>query len=531
MGSRKEWMESSQGCYRFFNPGAASGKELTFGKRGDHHYSSDLAGSVPEGSENELASLLMYAPIPGMTANQVLQAFHRDAPFLFLGAAIVSVGLVAAAFSAIRRKPDPLLIYLSLFAVLYGLRMWIQTELLDLTMQGSSLFPRFRSAMNFVIPIPGFLFFNAVGFLHRQARIAAYVLGMVFGALAIAVLVFGPHRIFDLAENVLVIGILWIVVARPARGGLPQQDFVVIRRGLLIFAVFALWQNFQSVLGFRFRDVEPVGFVALLAALGYVAARQTLERDQQLSEIQKELEVAKRIQLSILPVAFPNSANFRVAARYVPMTSVAGDFYDFIVADDAHAALLIADVSGHGVPAALIASMVKVAATSQRANAADPARLLAGMNAILCGNTQSQFVTAACVYLDSQSRELRYSAAGHPPMLLLRGGKVLEIAENGLILAVFDFATYTNVAHSLESGDRLLLYTDGVVEAANGRGDFFGQEALSALLQQTSELPPSEASGRIVSAVRQWSASQDDDLTVLVCDYAPREQESRAIAS
>src|SRR6202042_3602649 len=258
------------------------------------------------------------------------------------------------------------------------------------------------------------------------------------------VLVFGPHRIFDLAENVLVIGILWIVVARPARGGLPQQDFVVIRRGLLIFAVFALWQNFQSVLGFRFRDVEPVGFVALLAALGYVAARQTLERDQQLSEIQKDLEVAKRIQLSILPARFPHSANFRVAARYVPMTSVAGDFYDFIVADDRQAGLLIADVSGHGVPAALIASMVKVAATAQRANAADPAGLLAGMNAVLCGNTQNQFVTAAYVYLDAASKSFRYSAAGHPPMLLLRNGEVMEIVENGLILAAFDYATYTN---------------------------------------------------------------------------------------
>jgi phosphoserine phosphatase RsbU/P len=89
------------------------------------------------------------------------------------------------------------------------------------------------------------------------------------------------------------------------------------------------------------------------------------------------------LQLSILPAAFPNSANFRVAGLYVPMTSVAGDFYDFIVPDDTRAGLLIADVSGHGVPAALIASMVKVAATAQRANAADPARFLAGMNAVL----------------------------------------------------------------------------------------------------------------------------------------------------
>ena len=104
--------------------------------------------------------------------------------------------------------------------------------------------------------------------------------------------------------------------------------------------------------------VEPFGFVAFLGALGYVAARQTVERDQQLGEIQKELEVARRIQLSILPGGFPVSRNFRVAARYVPMTSVAGDFYDFLVASDTQAGLLIADVSGHGVPAALIASCI-----------------------------------------------------------------------------------------------------------------------------------------------------------------------------
>jgi sigma-B regulation protein RsbU (phosphoserine phosphatase) len=224
--------------------------------------------------------------------------------------------------------------------------------------------------------------------------------------------------------------------------------------------------------------------------------------------------------LSILPGAFPDSSNFRVAARYVPMTSVAGDFYDFIVADDRQAGLLIADVSGHGVPAALIASMVKLAATSQRANAGDPAALLSGMNASLHGNTQNQFVTAAYVYLDSASRTLQYSAAGHPPMLLLRNGKVEEIVENGLMLAAFDFAKYTTAAHRLEAGDRLLLYTDGIVEAANAKGDFFGQDALAALLRQTAGLRPSDAVDRIISSVQQWANSQDDDLTVLVCDYA-----------
>jgi sigma-B regulation protein RsbU (phosphoserine phosphatase) len=342
------------------------------------------------------------------------------------------------------------------------------------------------------------------------------------GLFSAATLAFGEHRSFYQIANVLVIAAVIVVVVRSIGQSADSQDLVVIRRGGLIFAAFIFWENIRAFLGLRLPNVEPLGFVAFLAALGYVAARQTLDRDLQLGKIQKELEVARRIQVSILPAAFPDSANFQVAAPYVPMTSVAGDFYDFIVADDQHAGLLIADVSGHGVPAALIASMVKVAATSQRANAADPARLLAGMNAVLCGNTQDQFVTAAYVYLDSESRELRYSAAGHPPMLRLRGEEVVEIVENGLILAAFDHATYSTAARRLEPGDRLLLYTDGIVEAASASGESFGQETLGTLLRQTAGVDPGNAADQIISAVQNWAASQDDDLTVLVCDYLGR---------
>ncbi len=463
----------------------------------------------------------MYVPAPEMTADQVLQVFHHDAPSLFLGAAIVAVGLVATAFSVLRRKLDPVLIYFALFAVLYGLRMWIQANLLQLMMQGSPFYTRLRHAIDFVVPIPAFFFLDAAGFLHRRTRNATRLLAVILGGLALATLAVGSRNIFYTINAVLIIAALTTLVLISMRRSSADRDAIVIRRGLLIFAAFIFWENFRSLLGISLPDIEPIGFVAFLVALGYVAARQTLQRDQQLSEIQKELEVAKRMQLSILPSGFPNSAGFTVAARYVPMTSVAGDFYDFIVADDQQAGLLIADVSGHGVPAALIASMVKLAASSQRANADDPARLLAGMNAALCGNTQNQFVTAAYVHLDSVSGMLRYSAAGHPPMLLLRKGEVQEIVENGLMLAAFDFATYTNTARPLEPGDRLLLYTDGLIEAVNGRGDSFGQDTLSALLRQTAELPPSAASDRIISAVQQWSASQDDDLTVLICDYIP----------
>jgi sigma-B regulation protein RsbU (phosphoserine phosphatase) len=468
----------------------------------------------------------MYAPVPELTADQVLLAFRHDAPSLLFGAIIMAVGVVAAVFSVLRRKYDRLLIYLGLLAGLYGLRMWMQSQLLLLTMQEWPFYARFASAIDFVVPIPAILFLDAAGFLHRKMRGGTYVMEGILALLALGTLAVGRQNIFYTINAVLIIAALTTLVLISTGRRSADRDAIVIRRGLLIFAAFIFWENFRNILGIRLPDIEPIGFVAFLTALGYVAARQTLQRDLQLREIQKELEVARRIQLSILPGEFPNFTNFRVAARYVPMTSVAGDFYDFIVADDNRAGLLIADVSGHGVPAALIASMVKLAATSQRANASDPARLLAGMNAALCGNTQNQFVTAAYVHLDSIAGTLRYSAAGHPPMLLLRRGEVIEISENGLILAAFDYATYTNGTRQLEPGDRFLLYTDGVVEAANAAGDFFGQDALAAVLRQTAELAPAEASDQIVSAVQRWSASQDDDLTVLICDYVARKQES-----
>lgn len=104
-------------------------------------------------------------------------------------------------------------------------------------------------------------------------------------------------------------------------------------------------------------------------------------------------------------------------------------------------------------------------------------------------------------------------------MLLLRDDRIIQVEENGLILASFDFAAYSNATQRLETGDRILLYTDGIVEASNASGDFLGHDALCELLRKTAGLSSSEAADSIMSSVRQWAAKQEDDLTVLVCDY------------
>jgi len=461
----------------------------------------------------------MLAPEVQFTAKQVLSAFHHDEPFLFLGASFTTVALLCAAISLLRRKFDALLLWLAAFAFLYGQRMWLNTQILDFTLAGEPLFGRINWAINFLTPVPAFLFFQTAGLLPRRGKLFTTALVSLFLGLAITTLLVGQLKILHTINNVAVIAALPFVLVRTYLQGSTNRDFVIMRRGLLCFVVLALWDNTLGDFWLRRRSLEPYGFAAFLGCLGYVAARRALQRDREYSEIQQELDLARRMQLSILPGAFPDSAAFKVAAKYVPMTSVAGDLYDYLLADDNHAELLIADVSGHGVPAALIASMVKMAAVSQRTQAAHPAALLTGMNSALYGNTQGEYVTAAYVYLDAHARELHYSAAGHPAMLLLRSGAVTEITENGMLLAAVDGASYESILLPLESGDRLLLYTDGLIEARNAGGKLFGEQALAAELKNSARMTPSEAVDHLVGAVQRWALSQDDDLTVLVCDF------------
>ena len=452
-----------------------------------------------------------------ISATDVLQAFRRDEPHLFIGAASVTAGLMVVGFMLIRRRFDRLLSFFAWFAILYGERLWLQSSVLRLLEPPSLFRARFDMALGFFVAVPAFLFFQETGLVGRAGRVIAYTVCLLAMALIAAIFLGVPLPLLDNLNSSLVIAgslPLVILVFRRRDAG---RDVVVFRAGLLIFVGFVLWTNTRHLLGDATTE-ETYGFGLFLCCLGYVAAKRALDRDQQLASLRQELEVAKRIQLSILPTGFPVSPHFTVAARYVPMTAVAGDFYEFLSTGGPKAGLLVADVSGHGVPAALIASMVKMATSAQRQHAASPERLLAGVNEALCGSTQGQFVTAAYVHLDAERGELCYAAAGHPPMLLLRDGRVCSIEENGLLLGVFSSAAYSATKRTLLKGDRLLLYTDGVIEAANGGEEEFGQERLGKLLTSSAGRTVEEMADLILSTVQDWASIQTDDLTVVVCD-------------
>jgi phosphoserine phosphatase RsbU/P len=253
-------------------------------------------------------------------------------------------------------------------------------------------------------------------------------------------------------------------------------------------------------------------------------AREQLAR--QLLSINNELEMAREIQLSTLPHEIPKIRGLEIAARYLPMTSVAGDFYDFIIVDEKHLGILVADVSGHGLPAALIASMLKAALSSQSAHACDPARVLEGLNQSLCGKFQRHFATGAYVFVNMEKQFMSYAAAGHPPLLLWRtsAGIASEVLENGLPLGLLPEATYSVVEVPVEPGDKAILYTDGIPETTSPSEQEFGADLFKGFLESNHDLGADVFADLLLDELSGWSEhpkgeGQQDDITLLVIDF------------
>ncbi|PZS10040.1 MAG: hypothetical protein DLM70_00930, partial [Chloroflexi bacterium] len=210
----------------------------------------------------------------------------------------------------------------------------------------------------------------------------------------------------------------------------------------------------------------------------------------QLLALTSELDTARQIQLSILPREIPKLQGLDIAARYIPMTSVAGDFYDFIVVDEKRIGILVADVSGHGMPAALISSMLKIALAAQTSNACDPALVLTGLNQALCGKFAGHYVTAAYVLVDMGKQTISYAGAGHPPLILRDQSAACthEIVENGFFLGFFPDATYSTVETPFKNGDWGVLYTDGIPEMTNASEEQFGSDRFKLFLENNHDL-------------------------------------------
>lgn len=470
-------------------------------------------------------------PDPLARLAQLQPRLQEDFADVLLGGILVALGLAALALGAVRgRSTSRPLVWLGVANFLYGLRLILDTELLGAWVGiPGPLAVWLIVLMTYVMPLPAILFTQWAlgrGWLS-SIRLALWV-QTVYAAGAILIdAVRGPGTAMGINNLVVLFGLgvmllngILYLKKKPGvlRTAARSRDGKVVIAGAAVFLVLVINENVVEAGLVPWRvSPEPLGILALGGVIFYSFLRRVLANERQLAGISQELETARHIQSSLLPRRMPEVRGLAIDARYLPMADVGGDLYGFLAMDPERLGILVADVSGHGVPAALIASMVKVALAAQAEHASDPAAVLAGMNRILHGNLERGFVTAAYLYMDTGTAA--YASAGHPPLLIWREaeGRVEEVRQESLPLGRFREAGYRNEELRVSPGDRLLLYTDGVTEALNRAGDPFGDQRLREFLASSAALDA------LLGRLAEWTGREpgeplDDDVTLVVAE-------------
>jgi sigma-B regulation protein RsbU (phosphoserine phosphatase) len=444
-----------------------------------------------------------------------------------IAALILAMGIVALASAALRRATgDRTALWFGIVGCLYGARLAGESQLLQPLLREATW--RYLSAfITYAIIAPLGLFIEALvgpGW-HRTVRLA-WQGALVYSVLAMA---------NDLARRqpgatlwlnapmvLIAVGIgASHILARAWKERWPREFRVPLTGGFLFVAV-AIYQTLGGSL-----QVEHYAMLVFMASLGYLVAQRALTDERRLVAVSRELDLARRIQRSILPKVLPSIPGLRIAARYLPMAEIGGDFYDFDCQFEKRMGLIVADVSGHGVPAALVASMVKIAFGAEADQLDAPGRALANINRTLCGRFSGVFVTACCAAINARNSSLSFACAGHPgPWLRHADGRVERLAQSGLLLAFDPKASYAATEVQLHPGDRLLFFSDGLLEASNARDEFFGEVRLEPLLVAGTALSADQFLDLLTAELRLWigpEAPFQDDITIVVIDISAAE--------
>ena len=279
---------------------------------------------------------------------------------------------------------------------------------------------------------------------------------------------------------------------------------------------------------------------AILLGLSFICTtlaertRRLLERQAKDSEerqrIETELDVANRIQADMLPCifpAFPERPEFDIYAVMNPAKEVGGDFYDFFMVDEQHLAVVIADVSGKGIPAALFMVIGKTLIKDHTKPDISLGAVFSEVNDLLCdANSEGLFITAFEGVLDLVTGEFHFVNAGHEIPFIAREGEDYEPyrIKPGFVLAGMENMKYQAGSIQLAPGDKIFQYTDGVTEAMNGKEELYGMERLGSVLRMNTAKKPEELLAAVKEDVDVFAggAPQFDDITMLCVEYVKR---------
>lgn len=448
-----------------------------------------------------------------------------------VGALFIAIGASAGAMAlSARPRINRTAGWFAVFCAMYGARLLADAELVRaVTPWTDKTFAHIVASITYTILVPATLFVESLvgpgryAILHRTWQLLVIC---AVGAI-LTELVWGrPYAAIALNTALVIIAVVvWFghlaVFARERRWS-REVRAIVVAGALPAFT--AIYETVTDRGLFGPVEAEPLAILVFSATLGWFVLTRAREQESNYAALSRELDLARTIQQSLLPRNMPDVPGLRFTGAYLPMSAVAGDFYEILPRANGRVLVIVADVSGHGVPAALIASMVKVAVAAEADRYDTPGEILTGINRALTGKFDQAYVTACGVVIDSGSSTLLYALAGHPPPLLIRAdGRIESLDRGGTILTFSATTAYETSEAVFQRGDRLLMYTDGLTEARGaGRDEFFGDAELPRVL--TSTPASADLLDAILKSHRRWigdEAPLSDDISVVLVERVP----------
>jgi sigma-B regulation protein RsbU (phosphoserine phosphatase) len=236
-------------------------------------------------------------------------------------------------------------------------------------------------------------------------------------------------------------------------------------------------------------------------------------------QLERDIAMAREVQLRLLPPTAPEMANAEMAVRFLPARGVGGDLYDFVDYGPGRTAIVLGDVSGKAAPAALFAALVSGIMRSAAQQRPQPAELLASLNdALQERKLESQYVTMLFALWNDQSRTLQVANSGAVQPIFCRAGESVTVRAEGFPLGLFPNVTYEELSLATQPGDAIVFVSDGILDAENAAEEMYGQERLAGLLCRHRDAPAKEIADAILSDVSRFQGNHDrfDDETIIV---------------
>jgi len=275
----------------------------------------------------------------------------------------------------------------------------------------------------------------------------------------------------------------------------------------------------EKVYGLAY-GAEEMGHVAVLATQIGAALQniRLLKESVERKVFEEELRIARQIQMKMLPGQPPEVPGFGIYGVAVPSRQVGGDYYDFIVVDDRYLVVVVADVSGKGIPASLLTATLQATVRTGADAQTDPTRMLARLNGLIFQNTSaSEFATAFYGVLDIEKGVMRYANAGHEFPFVVAGGRAVQLEESGIVLGCIAEFDYTEHEVAMPRGSALVVFTDGVTDSESRAGENYGAQRLKLLLESDGSASARDLCRRVIEDVRSFGDGENqDDLTLVV---------------